>query len=278
MILWLNGAMVSDSEARIAPSDHGFLVGDGVFETLRVYAGVPFAWGRHRLRLEHSAAALGLSLPSDEVLRSAADDVIAMNALPDCRMRVTITGGESSLGSDQSSSPVTAVIAVGHLTDWPATASVVTVPWTRNERGATAGLKTTSYAENVRALTFAKDHGASEAIFANTRDALCEGTGSNVFLLQDGVLVTPPLSSGCLAGVTRALVIELADRIGIPCEERDLPLAALAGASEAFLTSSTREIQAIGAVDGVSLSSAPGPITLQLQSAWRDLLSTTLEP
>ncbi len=278
MILWLNGAMVSDSEARIAPSDHGFLVGDGVFETLRVYAGVPFAWGRHRLRLEHSAAALGLSLPSDEMLRSAADDVIAMNSLPDCRMRVTITGGESSLGSDQSSSPVTAVIAVGHLTDWQATASVATVPWTRNERGATAGLKTTSYAENVRALTFAKDHGASEAIFANTRDALCEGTGSNVFLLQDGVLVTPPLSSGCLAGVTRALVIELAQTLGIPCEERAIPLAALAGASEAFLTSSTREIQAIGAVDGVSLASAPGPETLQLQGAWRDLLSTTLEP
>ncbi|MBJ7283256.1 MAG: aminotransferase class IV, partial [Acidimicrobiia bacterium] len=146
MILWLNGAMVSNSEARISPSDHGFLVGDGVFETLRVYSGVPFAWDRHRLRLEHSAAALGLTLPSDEVLRRAANDVIAMNALPDCRMRITITGGESSLGSDQSDSAPTAVIAVGHLTEWPVTASVVTVPWTRNERGATAGLKTTSYA------------------------------------------------------------------------------------------------------------------------------------
>jgi len=278
MILWLNGAMVSNSEARISPSDHGFLVGDGVFETLRVYSGVPFAWNRHRLRLEHSAAALGLTLPSDEILRSAANDVIAMNALPDCRMRVTITGGESSLGSDQSASAPTAVIAIGPLTDWPLTASVVTVQWTRNERGATAGLKTTSYAENVRALTFAKQHGASEAIFANTRDELCEGTGSNVFLLQDGVLVTPPLSSGCLAGVTRALVIELAESLGIPCEERDLPLAALAGASEAFLTSSTREMQAIGTLDGVSLASAPGPITLRLQSAWRELLSTTLEP
>ncbi|MEN9594286.1 MAG: hypothetical protein RLY23_769 [Actinomycetota bacterium] len=278
MILWLNGAMVSNSEARISPSDHGFLVGDGVFETLRVYSGVPFAWNRHRLRLEHSAAALGLTLPSDETLRSAANDVIAMNALPDCRMRVTITGGESSLGSDQSDSTPTAVIAVGHLTEWPVTASVVTVQWTRNERGATAGLKTTSYAENVRALTFAKSQSAEEAIFANTRGELCEGTGSNVFVLQDGVLCTPPLSSGCLAGVTRAITIELADKIGIPCEERDMPLAALAGAGEAFLTSSTREIQAIGNVDGMSLASAPGPITLQLQGAWRDLLSTTLEP
>ena len=278
MILWLNGAMVSENEARIAPSDHGFLVGDGVFETLRIYSGVPFAWDRHRLRLEHSAAALDLTLPSDEALRSAAHDVIAMNALPDCRLRVTITGGESALGSDQSASAPTAVIAVGHLTEWPVTASVLTVQWTRNERGATAGLKTTSYAENVRALAFAKQHGASEAIFANTMDQLCEGTGSNVFLLQDGVLVTPPLSSGCLAGVTRALVIELAVSLGITCEERDVPLAALAGASEAFLTSSTREIQAIGTVDGMSLASEPGPVTLQLQSAWRDLLSTTLEP
>lgn len=278
MILWQNGAMVAEDEARISTNDHGFLVGDGVFETLRVYGGTPFAWGRHRLRLENSARALGLSLPSDESLRSAADDVIAMNALPDCRMRITITGGESSLGSDQDSNPVTAVVAVGPLAHWPVTADVVTVPWTRNERGATAGLKTTSYAENVRALTFAKSHGASEAIFANTRDELCEGTGSNVFLVEDGALLTPPLSSGCLAGVTRAIVIELAQILGIPCDERAMPLGALGASSEAFLTSSTREMQAIAAVNGVSLASAPGPLTLQLQSAWRDLLSRTLEP
>lgn len=278
MFIWLNGAMVPENEARIAPTDRGFLVGNGVFETLRVYSGVPFAWGRHRLRLEYAARALGLALPSDEILRAAADDVIAMNALPDCRMRITISSGESSLGSAQGTSSTTAVIAVGPLTDWPLTASVVTVPWSRNERGATAGLKTTSYAENVRALSYAESQNATEAIFPNTRDELCEGTGSNVFVVQDGVLVTPPLSSGCLPGVTRAIVIEIANKIGIPFEERAIPLDALESSTEAFLTSSTRELQAIGAVNGESLALAPGPITLRLQGAWRDLLSTTLEP
>ena len=124
------------------------------------------------------------------------------------------------------------------------------VPWVRNDRGATAGLKTTSYAENVRALAYAHERGASEAMFANTRDELCEATGSNVFVVRDGVVVTPPGSSGCLLGVTRALVLELAARAGHRDRARPpLPVDALRDADEAFLTSTTREVQPIAAVD-----------------------------
>jgi branched-chain amino acid aminotransferase len=148
------------------------------------------------------------------------------------------------------------VIALGPPTEWGEAGDVVTVPWLRNERGALTGIKTTSYAENVRALAYAAERGGNEAIFANTRGDLCEGTGTNVFLVTGGELVTPPLSAGCLAGVTRGLVLEW-----FGAAERDVPVGELAAASEAFLTSTTRDVQPIRSVDGVELPEAPGPVT-----------------
>ena len=133
---------------------------------------------------------------------------------------------------------------------------MTTVPWPRNERGALSGLKTTSYGENVRALAYAAERGGSEAIFGNTAGNLCEGAGTNVFVVAGGRLVTPPLSAGCLAGVTRALVIEWSGAV-----EQDLPLPALAEADEAFLTGTTRDVQPIRFVDGQALPAAPGPVT-----------------
>jgi branched-chain amino acid aminotransferase len=268
-MLWVDGALVDEAAARVSPMDHGLLTGDGVFETLRVYGGVPFAWDRHLDRLARSADALGLSVPDAASLRAAAEAVITANDLADARLRITITGGPAPLGSERGEHQPTVIVAVGQLRDWPETEQVVVVPWTRNERGATAGLKTISYAENVRALAYAHEHGANEAIFANTRDELCEATGSNVFVVRGGVVRTPPESAGCLAGVTRAYVLELCARDGIPCEEVPLPMASLTSADEAFLTSSTREVQAIATVDGVALPVAPGPVTQRLREALR---------
>ena len=122
------------------------------------------------------------------------------------------------------------------------------MPWTRNERSAVAGLKTTSYAENVVAVEYAHQRGASEGLFANTRGELCEGTGSNVFLVVGGRILTPPLASGCLAGVTRALVIEWCG-----AEEATLSMSDLAAADEVFLTSSTRDVHPVSALDGRAL-------------------------
>jgi branched-chain amino acid aminotransferase len=268
-LLWVDGALVDEAAARVSPMDHGLLTGDGVFETLRVYGGVPFAWDRHLDRLARSATALGLPLPDPTSLRAAAEAVIAANGLDDARLRITVTGGPAPLGSERGDHAPTIIVAVGQLRAWPETERVVVVPWTRNERGATAGLKTISYAENVRALAYAHEHGANEAVFANTRDELCEATGSNVFVVQDGVVRTPPESAGCLAGVTRAYVLELCASESIPYEEIALPIGALITADEAFLTSSTREVQAIVNVDGRSLPVAPGPVTQQVRDAFR---------
>jgi branched-chain amino acid aminotransferase len=152
------------------------------------------------------------------------------------------------------------------------------VPWTRNEGGALAGLKTISYAENVRALAYVEERGASEAIFANTKGNLCEATGSNVFLVLDEACCTPPLSAGCLNGVTRQLLLQLGAEIGIAIEERDVPVGALRGADEAFVTSTVREVQPIAAVDGHALPAVPGPITTRLAAAFTDLTRRDLDP
>jgi branched-chain amino acid aminotransferase len=257
MAVWINGTLVPDDEARVSVFDHGLVTGDGVFETIKVVSGVPFALTRHLVRLGRSAAGLGLASPDLDEIRAGAMAVVEASDKPAlARMRITVTGGIAPLGSERGGSPLTAIVALGDAKAPAPTVDVVTVPWPRNEHGALSGLKTTSYGENVRALAYANEHGGSEAIFPNTAGELCEGTGSNVFIVSEGRLITPPLSSGCLAGVTRALVIEWAG-----ASEQDVPLSALADADEAFLTGTTRDVQPIRLVDGRALPAAPGPVS-----------------
>ena len=278
MIIWLNGELVPLEQAAISPLDHGLVVGDGVFETLRVYRGVPFAWSRHLARLHASAAGLGLAAPDASALREAADAVLAANELTEARLRITVTGGLAPPGSHRAPVPPTVFVVGFPLEPALTAAEVVIVPWTRNEGGALAGLKTISYAENVRALAYAEANGAHEAIFPNTRGNLCEATGSNVFLVLDGVCCTPPVSAGCLNGVTRQLLLELAAANGIAIEERDVAVGALREAEEAFVASTTREVQTIATVDGRALPVSPGPITNRLAALFTDLTTRDLDP
>ena len=272
-IVWINGELVSEHEARISPFDHGWLVGDAVFETLAIVRKTPFAARRHLERLAFSAHHLGIALPDADVLREAMIAVAAANGLEAGRLRVTVSSGTGPLGSNRGRSKPTATVAATPQTPWPDTAAVATVDWTINEGGPLAGLKTVSYGDNVRALARANAAGAGEAIFANTRGQLCEGTGSNVFLVHQGRLITPSLASGCLAGVTRQLVIELTD-----AAEHDVPLHALAAADEAFLTSTTRDVHPVQTVDGQPLAACPGPRTQAAAQALARLKAANLDP
>lgn len=276
MTVWLDDGLVPADAAKVSAFDHGLTVGDGVFETLKVVDGVPFALTRHLDRLAHSARGLGLPAPDPDRLRAAVAAVLgaADDPAAPARLRITWTGGPGPLGSDRGPAGPTLFVALAPLGPWPATTAVATVPWPRNERGALAGLKTTSYAENVVALAAARAAGASEAVFANTVGQLCEGTGSNVFCEVDGELVTPTLGSGCLAGVTRALVLEWCGIV-----ERDVPLAALAAAREVFLTSTTRDVQPVHAVDRRRVGDGePGPLTRAVAAEFTRRSRTDLDP
>jgi branched-chain amino acid aminotransferase len=273
--VWVDGRVMGPDEATVSVFDHGFTVGDGVFETLKVVDGTPFALRRHLERLERSAQGLGLGLPLGRArLAAAVADTIAAAGAAAGRLRITLTGGPAPLGSGRGEAPPTLVVAVGPASSWEADTTAVTVPWPRNERSAVAGIKTTSYAENVVALAEAHKVGATEAILPNTRGALCEGTGSNVFVAVGGRLLTPSLMSGCLAGVTRALVLETAPG----ADEEDLPLAVLHEADEVFLTSSTRDVQPLRMIDGRTLPGAAGPVAAAAAAALADLQARTLDP
>lgn len=273
MRIWVNGGLRDADDARLSVLDHGLTVGDGIFETVRVSDGRPFALTRHLDRLTRSARGLGLTDPDHDEVRRAVAAVVEANPVELGKLRITFTGGLASLGSDRGDVGPSLVVALGGTARRPDSTAVITVPWTRNERGAVTGLKTTSYAENVVALARAHEHGASEALFPNTVGQLCEGTGSNVFVVLDGRIHTPPVTSGCLAGITRALVVEWTG-----AQETDLPLEVLEQAEEIFLTSTLRDIQAVHRVDGRELPGAPGPVTAKAMRVFDERAADDLDP
>ncbi|GGX48752.1 aminotransferase class IV [Streptomyces fructofermentans] len=273
MKLWLDGGLQDIESARVSVFDHGLTVGDGVFETVKAVDGRPFALTRHLDRLARSASGLGLPEPDRDEVRRACAAVLEAVPVPLGRLRITYTGGHGPLGSDRGDQGPTLVVALGESARRPDSTAVITVPWTRNERGAVTGLKTTSYAENVVALARAREHGASEALFANTVGRLCEGTGSNVFVVLDGEIHTPPVASGCLAGITRALTVEWTG-----ARETDLPLDVLERADEVFLTSTLRDVQAVHLVDRRELPGAPGPVTAKAMRVFEERAGDDLDP
>ncbi|MEV4255410.1 aminotransferase class IV [Spirillospora sp. NPDC049652] len=272
--VWVNGALLDPDEAVVSVFDHGVLVGDGVFETVKAVDGEPFALTRHLRRLARSAAGLGLPAPDEAALAGGVREALATAPeWPLARIRITYTSGPGPLGSERGKDGTTTTVIVAEQNPFPETADVVVVPWARNERGALSGLKTTSYAENALSLAYARERGGGEAIFGNLAGNLCEGTGTNVFLVLDGELVTPTLEAGCLAGVTRALVLEWCGGV-----ERDVPLSELYRAEEAFLASTTRNVQPIRKVDGTVLPAAPGPITLKAMEVFAARSAELVDP
>ena len=274
---WVDDRLVPPAQAQVSVLDHGLTVGDGVFETLVVRDGVPFALSRHLARLERSLSGLGFAGPGDARVREAVAAVVqdAGDDTTVARLRITVTSGVGPLGSDRGTVDPTLVVTCVPAKAWPTTSSLATVPWVRNERSAVAGLKTTSYAENAVALAEAHRRGASEAVFADTQGRLCEGTGSNVFVVVDGEVLTPHLRSGALAGVTRELVLEWAPSVA-PVREADLPYDILATADEVFITSSTREVHPVDRVDDRLV--AVGPITADVAAEFARRAAQDLDP
>ena len=258
-LLWLNGALVEEEQARIAPTDRGLLLGDGLFETMRVEDGTPLRLDRHLARLRAGAAVLDLPVPLDDTaLAAAITDLLAARGLDRASLRLTLTRGTGPRGLLPPAEPSpTLLITVAPLPPPLPPARVVVARTTRrNEHSPLSRVKSLSYLDGVLARQEAARRGADDALLLNTAGRLAEASAANLFLVLDGALVTPPLAEGALPGVMRAAVIE-----ALPVTERPVTLADLARAEELFLTSSLG-VRPVLAVDGRPVGDGhPGPQT-----------------
>lgn len=232
-MIWCNDRVVASQDAHVSIDDRSFLSGYGVFETLLVERGHPFAITRHLQRLGNSARIAGIALPTTN-LAEAVNELIAANRdrIGDAgRLRITVTAGPDS----QTVGNV--VMTCDPQPPHPESVHLLTVPWTFNDNGPLVGAKVTSYADNLAVLNQVRAMGADEAVMADTAGRVCECTTANVVYSFDDQLVTPTLETGCLPGVTRALLIEW----GLVAEH-DHPIEVLAQADEILISSSTRAL------------------------------------
>lgn len=266
--VWIDGMFVNEVAAHVPALGAGVLSGLGVFESMHVTDSKAFAITRHLRRLRASAAVVGLSLGvSDATLRAAIVDVARDHGGP-ARLRVTATA------APDPDNPASVIVHAVTIPPWPAASRLAVSSWVRNERAPSSSAKTTSYVDNVLALRDAKRLGADEAVLCDTRGFLSEGTSSNLFLVRDATFVTPSFSNGCLAGVTRELLIELVDVI----EDGALTVDDLHAADEVFLTSSTRNVQPVSFIDDLAVPHCPGSVTMQAAAVFRDLRAHSIDP
>lgn len=277
-MIWLNGQLVPPERAVVSVFDRGFLYGDGLFETLPVYDGIPFLLTRHLERLEHGLSALRFAqVPSRDELEKAVDDVIRASTAAEGTLRITVTRGsmsEAGLACSPHETP-TRIVVMQEPRRYAAESYTngVTLRTTGVRHISTASLPTrykhANYLASILAFDEARAYGADEALVLNEYDRICEGAFSNVFLVRDGALYTPAISEGPLSGVVRSLVLELAEQLGVPAHQTELYQADVDASDEAFLTNSLAGVLPIRQICDVTLP-APGAITLCIAHAYAE--------
>ena len=247
-------------------------LGLGLFETILAIDGQPVLADRHLARLRGSCERLGWKIAMPDDLTGTMVELIEGNDLSSgrSRLRVSISGGSGLVHSLALGANHLLWMGAVAAANPPQETAVTLSPYLRNERSAITGLKCASYAENVVALEHAARLGFEETLFFNTSGHLCEAATANIFLVRGGQLITPSLASGCLPGITREVVIGLAARARISCEERDITMEELQSTDELFLTSSIRGVMRVSRVDGLTFP--PGPVTQSLRDAWNQAL------
>ncbi len=278
----VNGTILPLDRASVPVTDHGFLYGESVYETIRTYGGVPFLLERHLERLERSAAAIRLPVHSSRESMARQTSLTAEAARPpSCRdelsLRIVMTRGVGPLGYDPALCPHPNLVILARALDPPAAREIevgVAAVVARVRRNPVAALdpaiKSSNLLNNILAAQEAHDAGAAEALLFNTAGWLAEGSITNVFLVKAGRLLTPGLDCGILDGLTRELVLEIARSGGIPCEEGRYGRDAVEQADEVFVTSTTREILPVARLDGRPVGAGSrGPVTGRLQELFR---------
>lgn len=258
MYIFLNNSIVPESEAVVSVYDHGFLYGDGIYETMRAYGGIVFMFEKHLERLRRSAASIRLSVPDAPFIRDAVYSALAANKLSDAYVRVTVSRGKGPVGLDpELCKTPTFVVIAEEFRQYPGSfyregTKLIVANTRRNLAGAVdPKIKSLNFLNNILAKMEAKEKGAFEAIMLNHEGFIAEGTVSNIFFVRHGVLCTPSVDVGILDGITRDIVISLARNSGISVEEGKFYPAELRGASEVFFTNTTAEVMPVSRVDDV---------------------------
>lgn len=271
--VFLNDRLVNAEAARVSVHDAGLLHGVGLFETMRGYAGRVFRLDAHLERLYQSAARLGIAVTqSRDELAAGLRELVAANGLRDARLRLTVTRGSLRQDAEGIS---TAIGTATAMTAYPAEyyrygMMVLVCPYKQNGADPTAGHKTLNYFPRLLAMQQAQQHRAGEALWFTVDHRLAEGCVSNVFLVKDGVLLTPPLDTPVLGGIVRADVLDLAEAEGVQCVQRPLTVDDLLGAEEVFLTNSVMELMPVCRIEKhVVGQDQPGPIYGRLHDAYR---------
>jgi branched-chain amino acid aminotransferase len=276
MQIHLNGRLVPAKEAVISVFDHGFLYGDGIYETMRVYDGVTFMLDEHLRRLYRSASMIGLTIPVEiDSLKASVYDTLIANSLKNAFVRLTVSRGHGPVGIDPDLCPSpTIVIIAQEMKDYPKSfyergISLIIAETKRNFKEAlNPQIKSLNFLNNILAKIEAKKRGAYDAIMLNVYGKLAEGTISNIFFFKDNILCTPSTECGILDGITRGIVIELAQRDGLIVKEGEFTREDLYSAEGVFITNTTLEVMPVSRVDDEEY--VVGDITKLLNKAYRE--------
>jgi branched-chain amino acid aminotransferase len=286
MKIYVNGKLYAKDKAKVSVFDHGYLYGDGIYETLRAYDGVVFEFKEHMVRLNRSATMMGLTLPLDEDgIYRAVHETLEENALKDAYIRISVSRGPGEIGLDpELCSKPTFIIIAKQFSDYDPQmyrdgVKVSVVQTRRNHPEClNPAIKSTNFLNNIFAKMESKRADAFEGIMLNHASYVAEGTISNVFIVKDGALITPPLIAGILEGVTRDLVMKLAAGLGITVYEELFTEVQLWQADEVFITNTTMEIMPVTRVDDQVVGmGAPGELTRRLASAYKEEVRRCLE-
>jgi len=279
MKVWIDGEILDAAEARVPVTDHGLLYGDGIFEGLRVYAGRIFRLDAHMARFEAAARAIALALPGGiAAVREIVIETVRAHGVDDAYVRLIATRGDGPLGVDPTSCPRARLICIADR--------VHIYPPEKLSRGldlVTSSLrrppadvldpriKSLNYLNNAMAKLEARQRGADEALMLNVQGMVAEASVANVFVVRNGILLTPPATDGALEGITRSTVLDLAATLGIPAREQTLGRFDFFSADEAFLTGSGAGIVPVRSLDGrVVGSGSPGAVFERIRAAFAD--------
>jgi len=273
-----NDRIIPLKEARLSPGQVGLLMGWGVFTTLRIYAGRPFAFGRHWARMSHDAERLGMDLGHEQTaVRQAVIKLAEVNDRPEGMARVSFVKNRGGIWAEADDRPESdLLIFTRQLVQWPAIHRLKLQPHAIYSAARLAGVKMLSWVQNAALLEKGHAEGFDDVLLVNENGQLVECTSANVFLVRRDRVVTPPLSAGCLPGVTRDVLLEVVPQAGFELCQENLTPEDLASAAEVFISSTTREVAAVGSIDGRWVFNAPGKVTTMIERCFRDYVRSHL--